>query len=167
MSYFLPASFVVHLHARHCFKEQTWTVKLALYKMFRLHKTLDVITLFHRPAQASSARILNLLRQAAEMADKASKDERDPKERFAPVNFELNVTEEPPTSDQLRNIMDYVGLGKIGALVRGAKSEADVLKKVKEDPDSFQRPVTVDWNNGRAVVGEEAQDIVDMLNLRK
>lgn len=67
--------------------------------------------------------------------------------------FELEVTSEPPTSDQLRNIIDYVspvsGVGgqgekavyEISELVKGAKDAEDALKKFKEDQGSFVRPI--------------------------
>lgn len=73
--------------------------------------------------------------------------------------------------------MEYVesgsgsGSGSTGKIVEGAVDEADALKKLKEDPNKFKRPVVcissiadptpskqarltsnqiVDWNNGRA-----------------
>jgi hypothetical protein len=51
------------------------------------------------------------------------------------------VTEEPPTQDQLKSILEYVGPQKVGSLVKGAKDEADAMKKLKHGPDNFQRPV--------------------------
>jgi hypothetical protein len=51
------------------------------------------------------------------------------------------VTEEPPTEDQLQNIIEYIGATKIPELVMGAKNEAEALKKLKESGNNFQRPV--------------------------
>ena len=82
-------------------------------------------------------------------------------------DFELNVTEDAPTKDQLRTILEYVGSKKAGQLIEGARDEADALKKLDENARKFCRPVvslnifewteyllsllqTVDWNNGRA-----------------
>lgn len=55
--------------------------------------------------------------------------------------FELEVTESAPTPDQLRNILDYIGVSKVGSLVTGAKDEADAVRKIKSNEDSFQRPL--------------------------
>ena len=51
------------------------------------------------------------------------------------------MTEEPPTEDQLKSILEYVGPKEVGSLVKGAKNEADAMKKFKQAPDNFQRPV--------------------------
>ena len=55
--------------------------------------------------------------------------------------FELNVTEAPPTSDQLRSILEYIGIRKVGDVVKGATDESDAMKRLKENADNFQRPV--------------------------
>lgn len=64
--------------------------------------------------------------------------------------FELDVTEETPTEDQLRNIVDWVGTNKIGSVVEGATSISDAVKKLAADQNAFKRPVVVDWSQGRA-----------------
>lgn len=51
------------------------------------------------------------------------------------------MQEEPPTEDQLKNIIEYVGTHKISTLVKGAKTELEAFKKLKESGDNFQRPV--------------------------
>jgi hypothetical protein len=55
--------------------------------------------------------------------------------------FELDVTEDPPTSDQLKSILEYVGAQKAGSIIKGAKDEVDAMRKLKENADNFQRPV--------------------------
>ena len=60
------------------------------------------------------------------------------------------VQEEPPTSDQLNSILEYLGSDKAGSVVKGATSTSDALRKLKQSGDSFQRPLVVDWNHGRA-----------------
>lgn len=113
-------------------------------KMLRMHKTLDVVTLFHKPSVQSSMRILTLLKQASAQAqehateDQAS-DHRHQHSRRDP--FELNVTEDPPTKDQLRTILEYSGGAKAAQLVKGASSMSDAFQKLKDNPDSFLRPV--------------------------
>jgi len=53
----------------------------------------------------------------------------------------LDVTEEAPTQDQLKNILDYVGAGKVGEVVKGARDASDAIRKVNESGDNFLRPV--------------------------
>jgi len=143
-------------------------MKPFISNMFRLHKTLDVITLFHKPAKAPSTRIANLLKQASAHAsetateDQAS-DHSHQTHQTQREPFELDITEAPPTPDQLNSILEYVGAGKVGQLVKGASSPSDALKKLKENPDNFIRPVVVDWNQGRAVVGEHESEILKLV----
>lgn len=77
--------------------------------------------------------------------------------------FELEITESAPTPDQLKNIFEYLGGGKAAQIVKGASSESDALRKVKESGDNFQRPVLVDWNQGKAVVGDNESEILKLL----
>lgn len=60
------------------------------------------------------------------------------------------MVEGPPTNDQLSNILDYLGASKAGSVVSGASDASQALKKFKESESAFQRPIVVDWNNGRA-----------------
>lgn len=60
------------------------------------------------------------------------------------------MREEPPTNDQLSNILEYLGPAKAGSVVSGASDVSDALRKFKDSEKAFQRPITVDWNNGRA-----------------
>jgi hypothetical protein len=67
--------------------------------------------------------------------------------------FKLEVSTDVPTTDQLRNILDYIsplsGVGGQGEkasygvaeLVKGAKDAEDALKRFKENPERFVRPV--------------------------
>ncbi|KAL8969348.1 MAG: hypothetical protein Q9183_002041 [Haloplaca sp. 2 TL-2023] len=124
--------------------------------MFRFHKSLDVITLFHKASVAPSIRAHTLLKQiSAQASETATIDQatdHTAQNKIQRTEFELNVTEDPPTGDQLRTILEYVGSGggRAGQIVEGAVDEADALKKLKEDPSRFKPPVIVDWNNGRA-----------------
>jgi hypothetical protein len=52
------------------------------------------------------------------------------------------VTTAPPTQDQLRNILEYVGSGvKASDLVKGAKDAKEALELYKKDQGRFVRPV--------------------------
>ncbi|KAL4883926.1 thioredoxin-like protein [Aspergillus karnatakaensis] len=136
--------------------------------VFRFAKTLDPITLFHKPSLQSSTKALNILKTASAAA--AASD--------APSGrgeFQLEVTTAPPTTDQLRNILEYVGgspngAGKPGGktygvseIVAGARDAEDAVKRFKEDSGRFVRPVTVDWTNGQVVVGEGESEILRMV----
>jgi hypothetical protein len=59
------------------------------------------------------------------------------------------VTEAPPTSDQLKNILEYLG-GSPGKVVQGASDETDAMRRLKADGNTFIRPLVVDWNQGKA-----------------
>jgi arsenate reductase-like glutaredoxin family protein len=136
-------------------------------------KTLDVITLFHKPSVQASIRAQTLLKQAAAQASQSATEDQasDHSHQNQTVTrtdpFELEVTEAAPTPDQLRSIFEYVGSGKAGELVQGAASESDAMRKVKEDGGLFIRPVTVDWNEGRAVIGDKDSEILKLLKMNK
>jgi arsenate reductase-like glutaredoxin family protein len=57
------------------------------------------------------------------------------------AEFELEITEEPPTTDQLKSILEYVGVQKASTIIKGAKGEADAMKKLKENADNLNRPI--------------------------
>ena len=109
------------------------------------HKTLDVVTLFHKASSPASLRVLALLKQASAAAsahateDEASDNSAQSQPRRS--EFELDITEEPPTEDQLHSILEYVGAQRAGEIISGAKNETDALKKLKINKGSFQRPV--------------------------
>lgn len=122
---------------------------------FPQHKTLDVITLFHKPSLASSNRVLTLLKQGSAQAqetateDQAS-DHTAQNEATKRDPFELDISEAAPTEDQLRSISEYLGPNKIGSVVEGATSLSDAVKKLAQDEGAFKRPIVVDWNQGKA-----------------
>ncbi|OAP56743.1 hypothetical protein AYL99_08855 [Fonsecaea erecta] len=131
-------------------------------------KTLDVITLFHKPSLPASVRVQTLLKQAsAQAAETATEDQAsDHSHQNATVTrdpFELEITEQPPTPDQLKSIFEYVGSGRAADLVKGAASESDALRKVKQDGSLFTRPVVVDWSAGKAVIGDQDSEILKLL----
>lgn len=103
-----------------------------------------MITLFHKPSVAASVRVETLLKQAsANIAAHATEDQASTPDQPKPnrEEFELNITEDPPTPDQLKNILEYLGPNSAGKVVPGARSEVDALRRLKENGDSFLRPV--------------------------
>ncbi|KAL4989408.1 thioredoxin-like protein [Aspergillus falconensis] len=136
--------------------------------VFRFPKSLDPITLFHTPSLPASNAAYKILRSASAAASAAN----------TPIGrgeFQLEVTTAPPTTDQLRNILEYVtgdpsGGGKEGGpryavseIIQGAKDAEDAVKRFKEDSGRFVRPVTVDWTSGQAVVGDDESQILRMV----
>lgn len=120
-------------------------------------KTLDIITLFHKASSPASVRVANLLKQASASAQaNAASDgpvRRDP--------FELNITEDPPTVDQVQTILAYVGENGASQIVKGARDDRDALKKFKENKDNFLRPLVSHWI---ATVGEMYLGRVEVTN---
>ncbi|KAF4458998.1 Thioredoxin-like fold [Fusarium albosuccineum] len=139
--------------------------------MFRFHKTLDIVTVFHKASSPASVRVANLLKQVSANAtagatiDQAS--DHSAQTKPSREQFELNVTEDPPTEDQVKTILEYVGTGGMSNIVKGAKTEKDALKKFKESKENFLRPVVVDWNNGKAIAGDNESEILKLLNAQK
>jgi hypothetical protein len=90
-------------------------------------------------------RVYNILKQASATAtehateDQASDHTHQTKATRQP--FDLNITEDPPTPDQLKSILEYVGAQKAGTIIKGAKDKADAMRKLKENADNFQRPI--------------------------
>ncbi|KAH9203146.1 hypothetical protein DL95DRAFT_321982 [Leptodontidium sp. 2 PMI_412] len=80
--------------------------------------------------------------------------------------FELNITEDPPTPEQLKSILEYIGTQRPSAIVTGANNKADAMKILKENAENFQKPVTVDWKNGKAVAGDDTPEILKMRYVR-
>ncbi|KAK0749302.1 thioredoxin-like protein, partial [Schizothecium vesticola] len=122
-------------------------------------KSLDVIQLFHKTGSPTSTKAADLLKRISIRAsESASEDKasRDP--------FELQVTEEPPTQDQLQTMLDYAGDKGISSIVDGASTSSEALRLVRENVDRLRRPITVDWNNGKVYAGAEESEILKMLN---
>lgn len=90
-------------------------------------------------------RVNTLLKQAsANASEHATEDQAsDHTAQTHPKRqeFELEVSEDPPTPDQLKSILEYVGGPKISTIIKGARDEADAMKKLKENSENFQRPV--------------------------
>ncbi|EGU77711.1 hypothetical protein FOQG_01426 [Fusarium oxysporum f. sp. raphani 54005] len=139
--------------------------------MFRFHKTLDIVTVFHKASSPASVRVANLLKQvSANATSGATLDQAsDHSAQTAPIRdqFELNITEDPPTDDQVKTILEYVGSNGIPNVIKGANNEKEALRKFKESKENFIRPVVVDWNNGKAIAGDNESEILKLLKAQK
>jgi len=116
------------------------------------HKTKDVISLFHNAKSPASIRVNTLLKQASanasEYATEDQASDHSAQTQSKRQEFELEVTEEPPTQDQLKSILEYVGAQKASTIIKGARDEADAMRKLKENSESFQRPVVCFTSTG-------------------
>ena len=112
---------------------------------YKQHKALDVITLFHKPSLPASLRVLTLLKQiSAQASETATEDQatdHTSQNKLQRTEFQLNVTEDPPTGDQLRTIIEYVGDRKASQIVEGARDASDAMHKLSQDINKFKAPV--------------------------
>jgi hypothetical protein len=109
------------------------------------HKSLDVIQLFHKTGSPASTKVVNLLKHiSAAASETATEDQAS--DHSAQTNnrrdvFELTVTEEPPTTDQLNTMLDYAGQSGIPSIVNGATTTTEALRLFKQNADNLKRPV--------------------------
>ncbi|KAK5991058.1 hypothetical protein PT974_09334 [Cladobotryum mycophilum] len=127
-------------------------------------KTLDIVTLFHKAGSPASVRVANLLKQ---VSTGAQADATTDKGAIQREPFELNITEDHPTPEQVQTILQYVGQSGVSSVIKGARDEKDALKKFKESKENLLRPVTVDWNKGKAIGGDNESEILKLLNAHK
>ncbi|GAB1740821.1 hypothetical protein NU219Hw_g5903t1 [Hortaea werneckii] len=142
--------------------------RMSFFKnLFKEAGVKDVITLFHAPSVPASMRAHTILKQAAATAQSSATEDQasdhDNQSRLQRTDFNLDVQEDPPTPDQLTSILDYLGPSKAGTVVEEATGTSDALRKFNAKQQAFQRPVTVDWNNGRAVVGDDESELMRLV----
>jgi hypothetical protein len=53
----------------------------------------------------------------------------------------LDVETGPPTSDQLRSILEFTGAAKASDIIEGAVDEADAQRRLRGSSDAFKRPL--------------------------
>ncbi|GAB7359970.1 hypothetical protein MBLNU230_g7495t1 [Neophaeotheca triangularis] len=135
--------------------------------LFKEAGTKDVITLFHNPASHASIRAHTILKQAnATSKAHATEDQasgHDKQSRLERTEFNLDVQETAPTTDQLSSILEYLGASKVNSVVEDATGTSDALRKFKASETAFKRPITVDWNNGRAVTGDDESELMKLI----
>src|SRR5438128_1870912 len=118
---------------------------------------IPIISLFHNPSCSHSLAALSLLRSASD---------RVLNTRAA---FNLDVVEyiqNPPTPDQLRLVSQYLGPPPQKLLRPDApkvESLAEVIAEVRRDPAVLERPIAVDWDNGRAVIGRPPEKVLELV----
>ncbi|KAF2434732.1 hypothetical protein EJ08DRAFT_724013 [Tothia fuscella] len=129
-------------------------------RLFGEHGAKDVLTVFHKPNNAASNRVVTYLKQiSANAKETGTKDQANQEH----VEFNLDVQEGPPTGDQLNSLLEYVGSKNAGKLIVGARDTSDALAKLKEDAELFQRPVVVDWHQGKVAIGDNQSEILKLV----
>lgn len=102
-------------------------------------KSIDVVTLFHKKSSPASTKVLGFLQETNVRAATAAASEKPSEDKI--TEFELDVVEDPPTPDQLSNILEYVGQSNAGKVIQGASDATNAMKIFRSDAQSFQRPV--------------------------
>ncbi|PIL34115.1 hypothetical protein GSI_03826 [Ganoderma sinense ZZ0214-1] len=137
-----------------------------MFKAFT--RTIPEISIFHNPSSPASKNALNLLRSAVSSPYPPSVPSA------SPLNFNLEIIEnQPPTGDQLRTILSYLpsrspaspagipdpptaeALLSSHPTVDSRPQDLDaVVALASKNPNALKWPIVVDWNNGRAAVGD-------------
>ena len=116
---------------------------------FRFHKSIPIISLFHRPSVQSSTTLLKFLRD-------------HPVIQKQMANLEVSTT--PPTRAQFEIITNYLGGGySANKLVEGAHGLDDAMKIIGEDESKLNAPFLVDWEGGRVVLGGDKSRVEHLL----
>ncbi|KAJ7222594.1 hypothetical protein GGX14DRAFT_429178 [Mycena pura] len=139
-------------------------------------RTLHEISIFHHPTSPPSVKALGLLRSALSAP-------YPPGKGSAPLQFNLEVVESPPNADQLSTILSFLPSRDSAQSLTSAflsahpsaagssdgASAATVSRLGMDRPSAFKWPVVVDWNAGRASVGdvEGVKGILELLRQKR
>ncbi|KAL4070221.1 hypothetical protein V8B97DRAFT_549139 [Scleroderma yunnanense] len=144
-------------------------------------KTLPQVSIFHNPSSPASVRALAMLRSAL------SGPYPTDKPAAPPLQFNLEVVEStPPTPDQLKSILSFLttpGTNDVPlsfstflsahpnapAPSEQPHTPAGISSLAARNLDALKWPVVVDWNGGRASVGdvEGVKSILEALRQRR
>jgi len=123
---------------------------------WRAHKSLPNISIFHHAKPAASQRAVNVLKRAT--------GEGYPFGSGKALQFNLEVVESAPTPDQMNIISSYTSKPASSLLAAAHPSASaetgdasHVHKQVSQNPMNLRWPIVVDWENGRAVVGDSGE----------
>ncbi|KIW09302.1 uncharacterized protein PV09_00218 [Verruconis gallopava] len=136
-------------------------------KLFGENAAKNVITVFHKPSAPGSTRVVTFLKQHQANAQNTATEDQAGSHQVPPptqrADYDLDIQEDAPTGDQLKTILEYAGPGKAGTIVQGARDITDALEKVKRDATLFNRPLVVDWHQGKVTVGDNESEILKLL----
>jgi len=129
-------------------------------------RRLPQVSIFHHPSSPPSVKALAMLRASLSAPYPPTKLDAPP------LDFNLEVIEsKPPTADQLRTILSYVTPKDVSAATPSyatflsshpsapgseeqPQSAAGITELGSQNPNALRWPVVVDWNGGRASVGD-------------
>ncbi|KAG5649699.1 hypothetical protein H0H81_002439 [Sphagnurus paluster] len=146
------------------------------FKRRLVNPVTAMILFIHQPSSPPSTKALNLLRSAISAPYPPNQPAK------LPLDFNLDVVEGPPTTDQLRTILSYLpakGVSPSSAFLSahftapvGAERPEGVsaiAKLAQENPSALRWPIVVDWNEGKATVGdiEGVKGILETLRKRR
>ncbi|KAF7727989.1 hypothetical protein EC973_006754 [Apophysomyces ossiformis] len=128
---------------------------------FRPPKTLPILSIFHNAQCSKSRAALQLL------LDKQKRPNEDDAYKVDVVDYQQT----PPTSDQLRQVAQYLEGNSVPAWRRMIRSEAqdkvhnwqEAQKLLLEQPALLERPIVVDWEKGLAALGRPTLEAVEKL----
>ena len=115
----------------------------------------------HHPSSPPSTRALNLLRSS--LSTPYPVDSAEGK----PLEFELQVVESSPTSDQLKTILSYLpskaanpSMVFLSAHPSGPSTfdqpttVQEIAELAERNPLAIKWPIVVDWNDGKVSIGD-------------
>lgn len=130
----------------------------------------------HNPSSQPSTKALSLLRSSLS----APYPSGNP--TLAPLQFNLEVVESPPTADQLETILSYFPSKAVSpshVLISAHPSApsfndrpttlSGIVQLAQDRPQAVKWPIVVDWDNGKAAVGdiEGVRAILDNLQKKR
>ncbi|KAF9235013.1 hypothetical protein BU15DRAFT_89751 [Melanogaster broomeanus] len=132
-------------------------------------RRLPQISIFHNASSPPSVKALAMLRASLSAPYPPNKPDA------SPLEFNLEVVEsKPPTPDQLRTILSYLA-PKDSAVpppyttFLSSHPAVGISNLAAQNPSALKWPVVVDWNGGRASVGDVAgvKHILEALRQRR
>ncbi|RUS17550.1 hypothetical protein BC937DRAFT_89819 [Endogone sp. FLAS-F59071] len=131
---------------------------------FRDIVRLPILSIFHSPACSKSRATLAILERAIPTAG----DPTVPRFRLDVVEY----TKQPPTSTQLRLAAQYLGLQgeAVQAMLRPdapkVRDVDEMIQVVGQDPARLERPIVVDWEGAKAVIGRPPERVEELIRER-
>ncbi|KAF8645604.1 hypothetical protein AX16_007686 [Volvariella volvacea WC 439] len=146
-----------------------------IFSSFR--RKIPELSIFHNPRSPPSVKALELLRAAASGPFPPNKPTNPP------LEFNLEVVESPPTSDQMNTIMSYLpskyNKSPASAFLSAhpttsgqedrTHTPSQVAQLGREKPSAIRWPIVVDWSGGIASVGDVdgVKGILEVLRKRR
>ncbi|KAG0350662.1 hypothetical protein BG005_009813 [Podila minutissima] len=116
------------------------------------------ITLFHNPKCSTSRNAAKLLVEASDSTNTFTIDT-------------IEYLKHPLTKDQIKDILGFLDVEHhpevYSEFLRKDAPKAETVEQVQEilvnDPAMLQRPLVVDWEKKKAVIGRPAEAVLDIV----